>query len=531
MVNCFSKRQRHCVSLQGVGILLLQHFAQHTRTLLSTHQLAEVLSKQQAWSKTMVEVTQTFCSALESYAAAQHLVTIGAQLRELERCWEAGGATGKAAMRALGAALAAVSPDALELEIQKGLSRQEALSGQAQTDAPTALKEEEDTDMVAESETVQVSPASGQLLSPKIATFIQELRRHADRAAGSTSSAEDADTLISRTPSDKPLPVPPTRPWTGIVFVTRRAACGALASLLRTLPSCRAFLRPAEIVGFQNRLIGHRAWEQETRLRDFRAGACNLLVATAVVEEGLDVRHCELVLRFDLPVTTRSYIQSRGRARAPNSLLVLLQDASSPEARELVRHVVAFEDSLRRQILQRMALGEADGAGGGDSHDAADASPEDEPIPASDSSLTYVVESTGAVAGPANALQLLHGFIAQMPTDKYAILKPLCRTEPWDVDPTRLVSTLFLPSNCVVREARGRPERSRRRAVLSAYLEAVKKLHTLQAMSDHLLPAALELRAARIHEIGRAAGGAILRGGRGQLRWGCENFCDMHERM
>ena len=478
----------------------------------------------------MVEVTKTFCSALEPYAAAQHLVTIGLELRELDRCWEAGGATGKAAMRALGAALAAVSPDALELEIQKGLSRQEALSVQAQTDAQMASKEE-DTNMATEPGTVQAGPPSGQLLSPKIVTFIHELRRHADRAAGRPGSAEDADTLVSSTPPDKPPPISPTRPWTGIVFVTRRAACGALASLLRTLPSCRAFLRPAEIVGFQNRLIGHRAWEQETRLRDFRAGACNLLVATAVVEEGLDVRHCELVLRFDLPVTTRSYIQSRGRARAPNSLLVLLQDASSPEARELVRHVVAFEDSLRRQILQRMALGAGDGAGRGDSHDAADASSEDEPIPASDSSLTYVVESTGAVAGPANALQLLHGFIAQMPTDKYAILKPLCRTEPWDVDPTRLVSTLFLPSNCVVREARGRPERSRRRAVLSAYLEAVKKLHALQAMSDHLLPAALELRAARIHELGRAVGGALLKGGREQLQWDCEDFCDVHEHM
>ena len=33
-----------------------------------------------------------------------------------------------------------------------------------------------------------------------------------------------------------------------------------------------------------------------------RAGTLNLLVATAVAEEGLDLPACCLVLRFDLPV-------------------------------------------------------------------------------------------------------------------------------------------------------------------------------------------------------------------------------------
>jgi endoribonuclease Dicer len=47
-------------------------------------------------------------------------------------------------------------------------------------------------------------------------------------------------------------------------------------------------------------------------------------VATQVLEEGVDVPSCHLVIRFDLPATARGFIQSRGRARMPNSDYVLL---------------------------------------------------------------------------------------------------------------------------------------------------------------------------------------------------------------
>jgi hypothetical protein len=50
----------------------------------------------------------------------------------------------------------------------------------------------------------------------------------------------------------------------------------------------------------------------------------NLLVATKVGEEGLDIQTCCLVIRFDLPETVSSFIQSRGRARMPQSEYVFL---------------------------------------------------------------------------------------------------------------------------------------------------------------------------------------------------------------
>lgn len=50
----------------------------------------------------------------------------------------------------------------------------------------------------------------------------------------------------------------------------------------------------------------------------------NLLIATKVGEEGLDIQTCCLVIRFDLPETVASFIQSRGRARMPQSEYVFL---------------------------------------------------------------------------------------------------------------------------------------------------------------------------------------------------------------
>jgi ERCC4-related helicase len=64
--------------------------------------------------------------------------------------------------------------------------------------------------------------------------------------------------------------------------------------------------------------------EQHEVLKAFQEGRYAVLVATAVAEEGLDLRQCHLVLRYDLPATPKSFIQSRGRARVRRSSMVLL---------------------------------------------------------------------------------------------------------------------------------------------------------------------------------------------------------------
>lgn len=46
-------------------------------------------------------------------------------------------------------------------------------------------------------------------------------------------------------------------------------------------------------------------------MRKFRMGENNLIVALSSLEELKDIPDCNLVIRFDVPTTYRSYIQSK----------------------------------------------------------------------------------------------------------------------------------------------------------------------------------------------------------------------------
>jgi len=70
--------------------------------------------------------------------------------------------------------------------------------------------------------------------------------------------------------------------------------------------------RPIHIIGRTRQTI-----QLETLLQ-FKLGRYNVLFATDVVEEGLDVKACQYIINFDMPLTVRSYMQRRGRARAFN---------------------------------------------------------------------------------------------------------------------------------------------------------------------------------------------------------------------
>lgn len=74
--------------------------------------------------------------------------------------------------------------------------------------------------------------------------------------------------------------------------------------------------------------------KQEEVLRQFRLHKFNLLIATCVVEEGLDIPKCNLVCRFDFPMTFRSYVQSKGRARAKDSNYIILVDEEEYEEKK-----------------------------------------------------------------------------------------------------------------------------------------------------------------------------------------------------
>ena len=61
--------------------------------------------------------------------------------------------------------------------------------------------------------------------------------------------------------------------------------------------------------------VGMTQNEQERVIKRFKTGEKNLLLATTVAEEGLDISDCNYVIRYDMMGNEISSVQSRGRVR------------------------------------------------------------------------------------------------------------------------------------------------------------------------------------------------------------------------
>lgn len=66
-------------------------------------------------------------------------------------------------------------------------------------------------------------------------------------------------------------------------------------------------------------------------LDGLRSGKANVLIATSIVEEGVDIDACSFVIAFDSIQTTKAYVQMKGRARRQHAKFFVFQD-TSPDA-------------------------------------------------------------------------------------------------------------------------------------------------------------------------------------------------------
>lgn len=69
--------------------------------------------------------------------------------------------------------------------------------------------------------------------------------------------------------------------------------------------------------------------EQKKVIQKFSTGEVNLLIATSVAEEGLDIKECNIVILYGLKPNEIEMVQTRGRARALESAVILLASETS----------------------------------------------------------------------------------------------------------------------------------------------------------------------------------------------------------
>ncbi|KAF7589645.1 Dicer-like protein 2 [Aspergillus hancockii] len=249
--------------------------------------------------------------------------------------------------------------------------------------------------------------------------------------------------------------------FSGIVFVKERAIAYALATVIahhpvtRDLFRCQACVDPADV---------------HNTLRQFRDGRLNLVIATNVLEEGIDMTACNVVVCFDQPSNIKSFIQRRGRARQEKSTFAIMvssdcESKTISQWRDLEEEMIRLYQDQERMIQDLEAL---------EMHP--------EPVP------FRLRLPTGALLTAESAIPHLHHFCCTLRAEPHVDTRPMYKVErqcgmsrasvilPSSIDPSlrlRQGVSWWLTDRAAKRDA-----------AFQAYVS----LHRAKLINDHLLP-------------------------------------------
>lgn len=148
----------------------------------------------------------------------------------------------------------------------------------------------------------------------------------------------------------------------GIIFTKTRRSAIALSQWVQENPKFADIgVKASHVIGGGDQSVVKpmTAAEQKDVLSKFGNGEVNLLIATTVAEEGLDIPACNFVIRYGLVTNEIAMIQAQGRGRAEDSSYTLVEVKGSGVAEK--ECVNEYRKTMMHKAIDKIrALPQAD---------------------------------------------------------------------------------------------------------------------------------------------------------------------------
>nr|WJM99459.1 endoribonuclease dicer 2 [Ips calligraphus] len=274
-------------------------------------------------------------------------------------------------------------------------------------------------------------------------------------------------------------------PLCALVFTKRRFTAKVLYYILTSLSQSvekYSHIKPNFMVGYNcnpyndTRENMYTSKKNREVLQMFENKEVNVLCASNVLEEGVDISRCSLVIKFDKPEEYRSYIQSKGRARHKTSLFYMMVETD-----ELTSFVQKYEEFRKvEETLQQLLIGKNNSRTEPTPQEIQQMYNEDELPP------YYVNGPNSARVDMVSAISLLSQYCNSLPCDKYTTFAPELFYEE-SLQGLRV--TIVMPTICRINEPiTGQYMKSLKSAKRAAALKACMLLHQKGELDDHLQP-------------------------------------------
>jgi ERCC4-related helicase len=126
---------------------------------------------------------------------------------------------------------------------------------------------------------------------------------------------------------------PATNESKAIVIVETQRQARSIFQWIKHRDALKDKIVPHFVVG-QGRDDGMTKVEQVGNIKSMKVGDTNLLVATSILEEGVDIPKCNLVIRYQRVSNDIATVQVEGRARAENSTVVTIVSSQAKKDQE-----------------------------------------------------------------------------------------------------------------------------------------------------------------------------------------------------